>query len=92
MSALIALLDVTAENRRSTVFDGVKDSETVLVILALAAAFRIIRNTALVVIGFPVPWPGNNQRPGLLRFQYCRNVSSRTGESMTLRSLRPFAC
>ena len=27
MAALIALLDVTAENRRSTVFDGVEDSE-----------------------------------------------------------------
>lgn len=63
----------------------------VLVIFAWAAAFRIIRNTALVVIGLSAPYPGKSQCFGRTAFQYCRSVSSSTGLEHHIPILLAFA-
>src|SRR5436190_5756856 len=76
-------------------------SVTLFLIPAASAASWNRRLSWRVVIGLPGLWPGNNQRsatgvveskPRRRVFHHWRNRSSISGDSMTLRSLRPLDC
>src|SRR5580693_4619991 len=76
-------------------------SVTPLRIPAASAASWNRRLSWRVVIGLPGLWPGNSQRsamgvveskPRRRVFHHWRNRSSVSGDSMTLRSLRPLDC
>src|SRR6266478_5464441 len=66
-------------------------SDTRLLISARWAAAWQARLSWRVVIGCTGSRPGNNQPCGRAAFHQARNSSSRCGDNMTLRSLRPLA-
>src|SRR5207245_1498078 len=67
-------------------------SDTRLLISASGAAAWQARLSWRVVIGCTGSRPGNSQPCGRAAFHHSRNRSSRSGDSMTLRSLRPLPC
>jgi hypothetical protein len=56
MSALTALLDVTAENSRSTIFDGVEDSEMDQVQQSAIGLYKLL-SVLTDDIGHLAGWP-----------------------------------